>query len=95
MRPAVFAALAALCLPAAALAASDPKPSREVPPPPPACAPAFPALDAASKDPAKMSIKISPERQRGGRKPQTSGTGKGKTQACARRADEAPKETRR
>jgi hypothetical protein len=60
MRTVHVASLLCLAFPAAAMAASAP-PSRNVPPPSCAGTPGFPALDAASKDAAKMSVKIKPE----------------------------------
>ncbi len=63
MRPVHAAWLLCLALPTVALAASAP-PSKGVPPPKCTSEVGFPAMDAASKDAAKMSIKVKPEMSR-------------------------------
>ena len=99
MRPVHFAWLLCLSFPAAALAASAPH-SKSVPPPKCPASVGFPALDAASKDAAKMSTKIESQAHKGGKiTPEYTrtkkGSGKVAPQGCVagQHADEAPKET--
>lgn len=109
MRTTVIACTLALLAPAAApiaaLAASAPGPSHNVPPPKCSATVGLPALDAGSKDAAKMSVKLRPEFTRGKKGSgkttsanigsQSSGVGAGKVQSCGGRVmdDESPKES--
>ena len=101
MRPVHVAWLLCLSFPAAALAASPP-PSKSVPPPKCTATIGVPALDAGSKDAAKMTTKVNPQAHKGGKAQalnigsQSSGAGAGKIHSCVtgQHDDEAPKETK-